>query len=378
MVKNVKVISGLNYGDEGKGLVTNSFSSSNTIVVLSSNSSQRGHTVVHNGKRHVFKHFGSGTFKGAVTYFTGDFLINPAMFRDEYEQLISLGITPVVYCRASSLMVTPYDMLANQLLETFRGEDRFTTCGCGVWETRVRNRLKLKFTLDDLDFESLEHYYKDVRLRGHGAMAEFCTNITRYNFTDDMNFFKSKVRFIADDEEEKRLLHKFDTVLFENSQGLLLDTDYCNDWNHTTPAHVGVKYPAEIIERNFNPCDIDLEVIYITRSYFTRHGRGNIGIQGECSKGYINRYMIDLTNVENKWQGKLRYGYIVNDDIKAMLNRILQDSGQLNISNYKKSIVITHLNEYYNADLVDFMLNSKQIDRVYESYNECDITEKSR
>ena len=82
---NISVVTGLNYGDESKGLVSNALSDKNTLTILPSNSCQRAHTVVENGKRIVFRHFGSGTIKGAATYFTENFIINPAMFRKEYE-----------------------------------------------------------------------------------------------------------------------------------------------------------------------------------------------------------------------------------------------------------------------------------------------------
>ena len=57
-MKNVKIVIGANFGDEGKGLMTDYFTSgSNDIVVLSNGGAQRGHTVTKtNGIRHVFHH----------------------------------------------------------------------------------------------------------------------------------------------------------------------------------------------------------------------------------------------------------------------------------------------------------------------------------
>ena len=93
---DIKIVTGLNYGDESKGLVANAVSTSTCLNVMPSNSCQRAHTVVEKGVRRVFRHFGSGTLRGAATYFADRFLVNPAMFRQEYEDLAAMGVTPKV------------------------------------------------------------------------------------------------------------------------------------------------------------------------------------------------------------------------------------------------------------------------------------------
>ena len=61
----IKAVIGANYGDEGKGLVTNFLArkaiSENKcpIVVLNNGGAQRGHTVVVGNNKHIFHHFGT-------------------------------------------------------------------------------------------------------------------------------------------------------------------------------------------------------------------------------------------------------------------------------------------------------------------------------
>lgn len=93
-----------NFGDEGKGLMTDYFCHQSSakgekcLVVLHNGGPQRGHTVVTpEGERHVFHHFGSGTFTGADTYLSEDFILNPMVFRQEWEELEKLGVSPKVY-----------------------------------------------------------------------------------------------------------------------------------------------------------------------------------------------------------------------------------------------------------------------------------------
>ena len=113
-MKDIKIVIGANWGDEGKGLMTDYFSQKpNTIVVCSNGGAQRGHTVVTlDSIRHVFRHFGSGTFNGASTYLSEDFICNPIIFRQEYEELKNLGYAPKTYINNKCMLTTPFDMIA--------------------------------------------------------------------------------------------------------------------------------------------------------------------------------------------------------------------------------------------------------------------------
>ena len=84
----VKVVIGSNYGDECKGLATHYFSAEaaknekSCLNVLFNGGCQRDHTVETKDTqlRHIFHHFGSGTFDGAYTYFDQNFIVNPIFF----------------------------------------------------------------------------------------------------------------------------------------------------------------------------------------------------------------------------------------------------------------------------------------------------------
>lgn len=157
MTKQVRIVMGANYGDEGKGLLVDYFVKSalamgeSCIVVCSNGGAQRGHTVVSDGIRHVFHHFGSGTLAGAATYIDRYFLVNPIIFREEYQQLEKLGKLPMVYISSACRFVTPFDCMINQMLEESRGSGRHGTCGHGIWETIHRYHAQ-----DDMCSTSLE------------------------------------------------------------------------------------------------------------------------------------------------------------------------------------------------------------------------------
>ena len=93
----VAVIGG-GYGDEGKGLVTGFWAQNlrNPLVIRFNGGAQAGHSrELKDGRRHIFSHFGSGTFEGAPTFLSKYFVINPIQFRREHEAFVKeFGIVP--------------------------------------------------------------------------------------------------------------------------------------------------------------------------------------------------------------------------------------------------------------------------------------------
>lgn len=375
---DIKIVSGLNYGDESKGLVANFVSTSNSLTVMPSNSCQRAHTVVHNGIRKVFRHFGSGTLKGAATYFTEKFYVNPAMFRQEWLELEAMGIKPVVYCRKGSAIITAIDMFANVFIEEQRGDKSHSSTGCGIWEGINRNHYLHKVHGDTYTFKDIQKYYENRLTDVSGNTPEDVLNFLygeylEKNINDDISFFVEHITIIDSPQMEKKLLHSYPLIVFENGQGLLLTDEWSNDFDHNTPAWCGAKVPAEIIDRNFAASEVSVESLYITRTYYTRHGKGNIGVLSDCScdKNEINPTMFDKTNVSNPNQGTLRYGKISNEEAWTMANRAIVDNKYLEKYNTKTSMVITHMNEFENEELI--RASMCKCDNVYFSKDETNI-----
>ena len=380
---DIKIVSGLNYGDEGKGLVANAVSTPKSLTILASNSCQRGHTVVYKGLRKVFRHFGTATLKGAANYFTENFYINPAMFRKEFLELQNLGIKPIVYARAGSIIITPMDMFASIEVEHQAGEGSHSTTGMGVWQGLKRHYSTVGITLGNnytyCNAGLIEDYYLNF-FKSKGELTDraaefYCGEYLCDNFYNDLHFFLDHITLIKNNEEEENLLRSFPLIVFENSQGLMLDDDYNDDIDHNTPAHVGAYKPQEIIKRVFKPEEANVEAMYVTRTYLTRHGKGNM--QGiECGKADINPLMFDKTNTWNFGQGGLRYAKFDAEAAECAISRIKADNiwtgNSLSLWG-KPSIVITHTNEY-NDGLIENLAKENDI-KVYTSDNEETIKE---
>ena len=373
-MSNVKVVIGSNFGDEGKGLMTDYFCAEasnrneSCFVALCNGGAQRGHTVVTpDGIRHVFHHFSSGTFAGADTYFGEEYILNPLAFRKEYEELKALGYSPRVYSHWNCRWSTPYDMITNQILEDSRGKNRYGSCGMGIWETvlRYRNTINPSFqqfynmTKDEqvaLLKRIRDEYTSKRLLKASPEVLQQWKDILEsdnliYNFIDDVQFLHSHVIF-----DYSRVLQRYDNVVFENGQGLLLDQRHVQYYDNTTPSNTGIANPHIIIEKYLPNADV--EVCYVTRTYMTKHGAGDF--ECECDKSEINAHIEDKTNITNPYQGTIRYGRL---DVDELVERIKEDIGTIN---YNVSLAVTHINEFKNKEL----LNLTELNVKYLSYEE--------
>lgn len=392
-MKNVKIVIGANFGDEGKGLATDYFSynaindNQSCIVVCCNGGAQKGHTITTpDGLRHVTHHFGSGILAGADTYLSEDFIINPILFRMEREELISKGITPAkIYVNSNCMITTPYDMLINQIQEEARGDNKHGSCGVGIFETIQRynkdyflayctrigniNMTKFKkdmFNMQRYTFIKLRMLKLDISDKNRDIIN---SDILIENFYDDMEYFFKNVVIVYD--EATTILNHYDTVIFECSQGLLLDQNNTDYFPHLTPSNTGLTNPMKVI-KNYG-ANVDIEICYITRTYVTRHGAGMF--INECDKSDIGSNINDLTNVPNPFQDTIRYGKL---DINLLLSTISKDISN-NIPediNYKVSLMVTHINETNDYVIeIDrrtkilkfFILMNNMFDRVYRS-----------
>ena len=312
-MKDIKIVIGANFGDCGKGLMTDYFSQKpNSIVVCSNGGAQRGHTVTTpDGIRHVFHHFGSGTFNNASTYLSEDFIVNPIIFKQEYDELIKLGYIPNVYINQNCMLTTPFDMMANQIIEENRGKNKHGSCGLGIFETIKR----YKAGVTDVDNHIREYYLEqfereNIILTDEWSRIFFDNGIFEH-FLDDWDFMNNHSLTISD------------------------NTEY---FPHLTPSNTGIENPKRIIENVEWNDEINIETCYVSRTYLTRHGAGKF--PSECNKRFINEYMFDKTNVPNPFQDTLRYGTL---DLRELYSRCSDDVGNFGD---EKSIAVTHCNEY--------------------------------
>ena len=314
-MRKIDIVIGNGYGDEGKGSTTDMLCRDRTVVVRFSGGAQAGHTVVTpEGQRHVFSSFGSGAFRGAGTYLSRFFLLDPIKLNQEAKKLIAAGVNllPAVVDPMAPV-VTPFDVLANQLQEKLRNlnvsvkDSRHGSCGYGIGEAAKREeegpvRLRaqdllapksiLSARISSIRFDVLSRL---TQLGGRGTT--FLTGLyqdleyAEANFLDALPEFLERVAIRRDD------LSGYDHLVFEGSQGLLLDRDI-GVFPHVTRSKTGLVNVEKLIGSEIS----EATVYWISRAYMTRHGAGPL--DGELPRP---SWVKDPTNVDNEWQGSLRY-----------------------------------------------------------------------
>lgn len=357
----VRVVIGANFGDEGKGLMTEYFchqaiSEGNLpIIVLNNGGAQRGHTVVTpNGERHVFKHFGSGSFGcscNVPTYFSNSFIVNPIVFNTESKEF---GFTPKCFISPFCRVTTPWDMMANIIIEQSRElrHKRHGSCGMGIWETvkrcsDMRNELYWH-NIQYYDVTDIRKYY-EARFNAKGIRL---SDSWKELFYDDSIWrkFNSDIDYMAEQITEAPRFWDTNpghTIIIENGQGLLLDENNIEYYPHVTASSTGVKGAVDFLRIiNLQGFVIDeIEVCYVSRTYMTRHGDGRFDT--ECDPADIsNQIMPDKTNTYNPHQGNIRYGRL---NIEEMIERCRKDFNN-NIGFFADraniSFAFTHADEY--------------------------------
>lgn len=387
-MKDVKIVIGASFGDEGKGLMTDYFAGDaatrgeTTLVVCSNGGAQRGHTVKAKCNatgqdtevRHVFHHFGSGTYAGADTYLPYFFILNPMLFVKEYFEIEEeYGGLPQVFVHSECFVSTPFDMILNQMLEEHRGNGRHGSCGMGIWETLVRRGINYGNLMGMTDGEIRKYLGTDCRQYLWKRLKEKGVKDYRPEWReiieDDglIEHYIEDLRFMQNycEVADVNIFDRYDRVIFEGGQGLLLDRCRKEYGNNTTPSNTGIRNPYQLLKEynllknnqlqkvygtdNDSLEKISVEVCYVSRTYLTRHGAGRF--DEECDKADINPNMVDLTNVPNPHQGTIRYGKLSS---KSLLRRIKEDfdSSSLPMAfEPRKTLAVTHINEYI-SDIV--------------------------
>jgi len=361
-MSKVQCVIGAMYGDEGKGLMTDYFASQHipdVVVIRYNSSAQAGHTVVCPGKiRHVFSHFGSGSFAMRPTILSEHFVVHPVLFKKEYQEFRKKALlcTPKVYVHTDCMVTTPYEMIINQIIENRRGKDRHGSVGIGFGETFER-QCYMTLHVSDLfgDKDDLRQKLMLIRDRWVPSRIQDCqsedeqrlfealnSDIMLDNFMEDCNFFINTV-FELDYDQFQHC-----DLIFEGAQGLMLDQTF-GFFPHVTRSNTGLKNIIEVL-KNFTVDE--LKVNHISRAYTTRHGAGPL----EFEMDFPN-HIIDNTNHSHIFQGSLRYSPLNVDDLHDVITKDYESVKDLHSYDIIDEVTITCLNQL--LDEVSFINNGK-------------------
>lgn len=315
------------YGDEGKGLITDYVCSADpddTAVVRYNGGAQAGHTVcTPEGKRHVFSHFGSGSFLGCPTYLSKFFVSNPRLFMKEWRELEDIGVTPKVFIHPRSPVSTPWDVMINRMSEA---QVKHGSCGAGVSETMIRTAAGYGLYAEDfrspLTVSNKLWAIKNEYMRGRmqelgvegtwGMYFKHSDDKTTEEYMSDVRRFRSRFQLESEAPKQRH-------VVFEGAQGLCLDECRIDQFPHTTHSRTGLPNVVHLCKEWGIS---DLSAIYVSRTYVTRHGAGPL--EGETDKE--EKWGCE-TNSLNRWQGAFRYAPLNINKLRRNIRLDLAQAG---------------------------------------------------
>lgn len=353
----IKIVLGLLFGDEGKGNTVQWLckkaleEGKRPCVVRFSGGPQAGHTVRHNGITHVCSSYGSGVLLGVPTLYMGG-LIDPLCAWNEKKSLEEKGVrVPPIYIGGKIPLITPYDV-ADQLEWAKSNPNR--TCGKGVMSAILRQKsvpadtgdLTSKFHIKSV----LEHIWDFYFESGITADKKIIEDWTKAGLNLYKDFFKYNI-------------NNFDVLIFEGTQGLLLDSE-CGFYPYVTSTKVGLNgIPEEYLK--------GAEVYLISRTYLTRHGEMGL-FERQWFEGRKKEVPADKleTNVFNTYQGEFLTAKYCSEPYEYAVHRHCLDNMQKKY-NLKMNLVVTHTDVDYSEfgiPKVDCSFFINGISRVLEEF----------
>ncbi|MEQ8383612.1 MAG: adenylosuccinate synthase [Coleofasciculus sp. A1-SPW-01] len=291
---NVVVI-GAQWGDEGKGKVTDLLSKSADVVVRYQGGVNAGHTVVVQGQTFKLHLIPSGILYPETECIIGSgTVIDPQVLIGELDQLEQLGISTQKLLISETAHVTmPYHRLIDQASEERRGNHKIGTTGRGIGPTYADKSERIGIRVVDLMDSDILRKQLNWTINYKNAVIEKLYNLPPLDpatVIDQYLAYAERLRphvvdcslKIYDAIQQRR------NILFEGAQGTLLDLD------HGTYPYVTSSNPVAggaCVGAGVGPTMID-RVIGVAKAYTTRVGEGPFptelhGEQGQllCDRG---------------------------------------------------------------------------------------------
>ena len=354
-----EIITDLMFGDSGKGITVDhrcSLHPNGTIVIRYTGGHQAGHSVHVDGKSHIFSNYGSGGFRGVPTYFTEHCTMYPITRWNELQVLKDKMREPLVIYHPLVKITTPYDVIYNRVIEKRNGHG---SCGLGIGTTMARNNetgYKL-YAIDlsnkailDVKLNNINNYYRS-KFPDFKERDMFDSASTKEREAFDKALDNLHITIASYDS-----LKKYEHLIFEGAQGVLLDMNH-GIFPNVTYGNTTSKNALEVCEKIGVT---DISIFYITRCYQTRHGNGWMS-NNDPIELIRNEHEI---NVYNEWQGKFKIGEIDYDLLNYSIAVDTIYSKQL-----PKNLVVTCLDQRKDFSFQYWKIINSSFDKIYNSFS---------
>ena len=161
----ISAIVGAQWGDEGKGKITDFFAGESDFVVRFHGGNNAGHTVIVNGDTYKLHLVPSGIVYGKPTSIIGNgVVIDPKALLNELDYINKKGISPKLMISDRSHIIMPYHIALDSALSIHQGKLAAGSTGRGIApvyaDKMFRNGIRMIDLLEpDVFKEKLEKGY---------------------------------------------------------------------------------------------------------------------------------------------------------------------------------------------------------------------------
>ena len=271
------VVLGAQWGDEGKGKVTDFFASSADYVVRFQGGNNAGHTIVVGDEKLALSLTPSGVlYPDCVPVIGSGCVIDLGFLKEELEMLNSKNVsTKKLAISANAHVIMPYHKLLDELIEESLGDKKIGTTKKGIgpcYADKIqRSGIRIQDLLDD------EVFAEKVKINVE-EKNQLLTKIYGRDALDPyeiINEFKAYKEIINNHIKDTSLMisnaiKQDKNILFEGAQGTLLDIDH-GTYPFVTSSNTSSANAA--IGSGVGPLNLN-KIVGVTKAYISRVGSG--------------------------------------------------------------------------------------------------------
>jgi adenylosuccinate synthase len=286
------VVLGAQWGDEGKGKVTDFFASSADFVVRFQGGNNAGHTIVVGEEKLALSLTPSGVlYPNCVPVIGSGCVIDLGFLKDELEMLNNKNVsTEKLAISPNAHLVMPYHKLLDELIEENLGENKIGTTKKGIGPCYADKIQRRGIRVQDLLNQDLFEKKVKANVEETNLTLTKIYNQPPLDVEEIINEFNGYKDMVSNHVVDTSLLidnaiKEQKSILFEGAQGTLLDIDH-GTYPFVTSSNTSSGNAA--IGSGVGPKNID-RIVGVTKAYISRVGSGPFVTE---QKNEIGDYLI--------------------------------------------------------------------------------------
>ena len=271
----ITVIVGAQWGDEGKGKITDFFAGESDYVVRFHGGNNAGHTIIVEGKTFKLHLIPSGIVYGEPMSIIGNgVVVDPKALLNEIEYVQKKGIEPKLMVSDRAHTIMPYHIVLDGALSGHQGDLAAGSTNRGIApvyaDKMFRNGIRIIDLLEpDIFREKLEKGYRFAKGLIEQSLSQSLDISKDEIFKTYTEYGKLLKPYIKDTSVELYNAYKNGkSILFEGAQGISLDVDH-GIYPYTTSSNTAAGHISTGTGVSFHKID---RVIGVVKAYLSRVG----------------------------------------------------------------------------------------------------------